>query len=235
MDMKALVIGNSFARDALRYLHSLAKKNNEDIKCVNLYFGGCCLKTHYLNCLDDRRAYEFDFNGEATGIFVTAREALESDDWDVVVMHQACRFSHDFDTFIPYIEKLKEYIGIYSPKSKIYINQTWCYESGNEQLAAQGYQSPREMLKDVKAAYSRAAELIGADKIIPSGEAMLALASETKAHRDKFHASLGAGRYLLARVWFKALTGKNATAELEEFDEPISAAEMKLIQQICSR
>ena len=67
--MKLLSIGNSFSQDAQRYLHRLAKNDGTDLKTVNLYIGGCSLRTHYLNMLDDNAAYDFQFNGESSARF----------------------------------------------------------------------------------------------------------------------------------------------------------------------
>ena len=77
--MKILSIGNSFSQDAQRYLHRLALKEGVQLKTVNLYIGGCPLRTHYLNMLDDNVAYDFQFNGQSTGIKVSIRQALVSD------------------------------------------------------------------------------------------------------------------------------------------------------------
>ena len=59
--MKILSIGNSFSQDAHRYLHKLAKQEGVDLKTVNLYIGGCSLRTHYLNMLGDYANYIFEF------------------------------------------------------------------------------------------------------------------------------------------------------------------------------
>ena len=87
------------------------------------------------------------------------------------------------------------------------------------------------MYSDIEAAYKKAAELINADGIIPSGTAML-YASQfgiEKVHRDTFHASLGVGRYILALTWYKALTGKDISDnDFSDFDVPVSAEERKI-------
>ena len=62
--MNVLSIGNSFSQDAQRYLHNLAEKDGFNMRTANLYIGGCSLRTHYLNMLDDEKAYNFEFNGE---------------------------------------------------------------------------------------------------------------------------------------------------------------------------
>ena len=53
--MKILSIGNGFSQDAQKYLHALARHNGVRAKAVNLYIGGCSLRTHYLNMLDTPR------------------------------------------------------------------------------------------------------------------------------------------------------------------------------------
>ena len=52
--MKLLSIGNSFSQDAQRYLHRIAAAAGESLKCVNLYIGGCSLRTHYFNILEKK-------------------------------------------------------------------------------------------------------------------------------------------------------------------------------------
>ena len=231
--MKVLSIGNSFSQDAQRYLHALAKKNGEDIKAVNLYIGGCSLQKHYLNMLDDLAAYDFEFNGEPTGIKVSIRQALVSDSWDVITLQQASQYSVNFDTYTPFIEALAAYVRKYCPKAKLYIHQTWAYEEGCERIPSRtGLNTASEMYDALCKAYKKAAEVIAADGIIPCGKAMMKAvkAGLTKAHRDTFHASRGAGRYLLSLCFYKALTGKDISGDaFHEFDEPVTDEERNIV------
>ena len=230
--MKILSIGNSFSQDAQRYLHRLAKAEGENIKTVNLYIGGCSLRQHYLNILDDCAAYDFEFNGEKTGIKVSIRQALASDEWDYVTLQQASNRSGKADTYGPYLSTLADYVRKYCPEAGLLIHQTWAYEAESERLYKLGYETPEQMFADIRNAYHQAAKAIGAEGIIPSGEAMLGALHNglEKVHRDTFHASLGAGRYLLALVWYKLLTGKDVTGNaFSEVDEPISAQEREII------
>lgn len=231
--VKVLSIGNSFSEDAQRYLHRLAKKEGEWFKTANLYIGGCSLRQHYINCLDDRMAYIYEFNGEYTGLLTSIKQALTSDEWDVVTLQQASLESGNFETYSPYIETLVEYVKKYCPKAKIYLHQTWAYEDGSERLIKKaGYATAEDMFSAVRAAYEKAAKLIGADKVIPSGQAIFnatKLGIE-KIHRDTFHMSYGAGRYLLALVWFKALTGKDITNNaFDEFDHLVTEEERAIV------
>ena len=231
--MKVLSIGNSFSQDAHRYLHKLAKKEGVSIKTVNLYIGGCSLRTHYLNCLENNEKYAFEFNGESTGIYVSIKQALISDEWDVVTLQQASYASLKFETYSPYIEYLADYIKKYCPHTKIYIHQTWAYEDGCDSLKNMfGYEKAKEMFEDIRSSYDQASKLIKAEKIIPSGKAMFNYTKlgPEKIHRDSLHASFGAGRYLLALTWYKALTGKDITDNnFNEFDVLVSQEEREKV------
>ena len=231
--MKILSIGNSFSQDAQRYLHRLALKEGVQLKCVNLYIGGCSLRRHYLNMLDDNVAYDFQFNGQSTGIKVSIRQALVSDNWDYITLQQASHNSAHFGTYTPYIEALAAYVRKYCPKTKLLIHQTWAYETGSVKLAGQErFATDAEMFASIEDAYNKAFELISADGLIPAGKAMLTAAQTgiEKIHRDTYHASLGAGRYLLALCWFKYLTGRDITENtFDEFDVPVTEEERKIV------
>ena len=231
--MKILSIGNSFSQDAQRYLHRLALHEGVQLKTVNLYIGGCPLRTHYLNMLDDNVAYDFQFNGESTGLKVSIRQALVSDNWDYITLQQASHESAKPDSYTPYIEALAAYVRKYCPKAKLLIHQTWAYETGSVKLAGQErFATDAEMFAAVEDAYNQACGLISADGLIPAGRAMLTAAQTgiDKIHRDTYHASLGAGRYLLALCWFKYLTGRDITGNtFDDFDVPVTEEERKIV------
>lgn len=230
--MKILSIGNSFSQDAQRYLRRLAQNDGVDLKTVNLYIGGCSLRTHYLNALENNAHYVFEFNGENTGIQVSMSQVLASDDWDIITLQQASRYSAKYETYSPYLEALVNYVKKYCPRAKIYMHQTWAYEDGSERLINVGYATAKDMFEDIRKAYKNAAQKIKADGIIPSGQAMLNATKMgiEKIHRDTFHASLGAGRYLLALTWYKALTGKDITYNaFNNFDVFVSEKEREIV------
>ena len=229
--MKILSIGNSFSQDAQRYLHAVAKNDGIHIKCVNLYIGACSLRTHYLNMLDNNAYYDFEFNGEKTGIKVSIAEALASDGWDYITLQQVSSQSFNIETFSPYIEELAKLALKYCPKAKLLIHETWSYETGSEKIKSLGFQTDSEMFAAIKSSYEKATKLINADGIIPSGEVLLKARELgiTNIHRDTYHASLGIGRYILALTWYKALTGNDISANaFDGFDAPVSPKERKI-------
>lgn len=210
--MQVLAIGNSFSQDATAYLKKISDRGNGDITVVNLYIGGCTLSRHYRNMLSGERAYSMEFNGQTTGFSVSLDDALLSRDWDIITIQQASRFSVNYESYQPYLDSLAAYIREYCPKAKLMIHETWAYEEGSDKLFnVAKYQTRNDMFKDLHAAYGKAAKAIKADGIIPSGTLMQKLIENgvTRLHRDGFHASLDIGRYSLALLWFRVLTGKS--------------------------
>ena len=237
--LKILSIGNSFSQDAHRYLYGVAKQNGSDFKAVNLYISGCSLRIHYLNIIDNKADYSFEFNGKSTGLKVSIDQALASDDWDVITLQQVSFASIKYETYTPYLEFIYDHIKKYCPKAKIYMHQTWAYEEGSNTLKnntmknneGDGYLYAKDMLEDIKRSYAAAANAIGADGIIPCGQAMFNATQMgiEKVHRDSFHATFGVGRYILALTWYKALTGKDITKDsFSELDRPVSAQEREI-------
>ncbi|MBQ9713868.1 MAG: DUF4886 domain-containing protein [Clostridia bacterium] len=231
--MKILSIGNSFSQDAQRYLHGLAKHNGEEMKTVNLYVPGCPLRSHYINVLENNAAYDFEFNGVATGLKVSISQALASDDWDVITLQQASFYSGRYETYSPYIEEVAKFVRKYCPHAKIWIHQTWAYENESQLLKnLQIFERSEDMLAAICDSYAKAAKAIDAYGTIPCGKAMMK-ATELgieKIHRDTFHASLGAGRYLLALCWYKAFTGKDISNDtFNEFDVPVTEEERQIV------
>ncbi len=232
--MKVLAIGNSFSCDATRYLHQIAKADGYDLTIVNLYIGGCSLYTHYKNMLEDSKAYSLEFNGEATGFFVSIKDALLAHNWDYVSLQQVSHESNNYETYQPYLTELAKYVRKYCPKAKLAIHQTWAYEQDCDRLKGLGYEEQKDMMTDVQRAYLKAAEDIKADVTILSGELFERLleAGIPKIHRDGFHTTLGLGRYALGLLWYKTLTGRDVVQNsFCDFDEPVSAEDVGIVKK----
>ena len=210
--MQVLAIGNSFSQDATAYLKNVSVAEQGDITMVNLMIGGCSLSRHYRNMLSGEKAYSLEFNGQSTGFFISIEEALLSRDWDVVTIQQASHFSFKSESYQPYLDSLAAYIRKCCPQAKLMIHETWAYEEGSDRLfKVAKYETRNAMYNDLHAAYEKAAKDINADGIIPSGTLMQRLIENgiTRLHRDSFHASFDVGRYALALLWFRVLTGKS--------------------------
>ena len=232
--MKVLAIGNSFSQDATRYLHQIAKADGVDLTVANLFIGGCSLFRHFKNIQMDLKDYILEFNGESTDFYVSVKEALLTREWDVITLQQASNLSPDFDSYQPYINVIADYIRTYAPKAKLYIHQTWGYETGSARITNLNYNTYHEMFADVEKAYDAAFKAINADGIIRSGKLLGTLLNNgiEKIHRDTFHVELGTSRYAIGLLWYKTLTGNSIMQNtFADFDVPVSEEEVQIIKK----
>lgn len=232
---KILLISNSFGEDASRYLYGIARAANENVKVVTLYIGGCSLYRHYRNMLSEERAYEFILNGCRSGLSVSLKEALLSDEWDFVALQQSSPLSGDEGSYFPYITELASYVRKMAPAAKLYIHETWSFAAGCERFSLTGFSTREEMITAVKKAYKKAAKAIDAEGIIPSLDAMNRLYAEIgdRAYRDGFHCSLGVGRYMLGCLLFMIFFGKDAEGNAyRDFDVAVSDEEIVMAQKL---
>ncbi len=230
--MNILSIGNSFSRDAQRYLHGIAEADGVVLNAFNLYIGGCSLSRHFRNMHSEERAYELDINGTATGFMASLKEALLNRDWDVVTVQQASPVSLSYESYQPYLNELVSFVRRLAPKAKIILHQTWAYEEGSEKLfKTTGYTHRSDMFRDLEMAYQKAFDEVKPSGMIPSGALFEALASKgaKHLHRDTYHASFGFGRYALGLLWYTFLTGRDVSGNtFSFFDETVTEEEICL-------
>lgn len=240
--VKILAIGNSFSQDATTYLYDIAAADNTEIKVVNLYIGGCSLKTHMENVKEDKANYMFQLNGKETDNYISIKEALLSDDWDVVTMQQASPDSGIIESYFPYIEELSDYVKKLAPKAKQFIHQTWAYDHDSNHEAFVNYNNNQEtMYKAIKQAYSFVAEkmnlpLILCGDIIQSlrnFDEFNTLKGGTSLCRDGYHMHLIYGRYATAAAWYETLLNKSIlnNSFLPPSDEEVDLEKINLVKK----
>jgi len=227
--MKILAIGNSFSQDATRYLHQIARAGGDLLEVFNLYIPGCPLERHYRNMLGDKRDYLLEVNGQKTNFAVSMKEALLSQQWDVITLQQLSHQASKPESYQPYLNEVAAYVRRLQPKAKLLIHETWAYEADTPRLREKGgFETPEDMMAAVKSAYYAAAKEINADGLIPCGEALLDVMHRGAAsvHRDTSHASLGLGRYTLGLMWYRCLFDKPvADNPFCDWDVPVTDEE----------
>ena len=236
--MQILSIGNSFSCDAHSYLYRISHAERNGLSTVNLSIGGCTLERHYRNMLGDNRDYSLLVCGHSTGFNMSIKEALLSRAWDVITIQQGSPKSFDYSSYTPYLEELVAYFRHMSPHAKIYLHETWGYETGSERIESVSFRTMEEMSEKVFATYAKAAETVNADGIIPSGHGMLALSQAQNApvHRDTFHAVLGAARYMIGCIWYETLTGKPVICTgFSDFDVEVTPEEAALAREMAHK
>lgn len=232
--IKILSIGNSFSQDVTRYLYGIARADGVKMKVVNLFIGGCTLSKHYRYMLSEGKEYSYEINGISSGLWVSMKEALLSDDWDYVTIQQQSLQSANFETFEPYLEELAAYVRKMAPKAKILLHQTWGYEPNSQKLIDSPFETHEQMFFSIRDSYRKAFDAIGADGLLPSGEAVLiANQKQLCPYHDGFHLSRGFGRYLCGLVWYAALTKNEIESNsFRDFDKEISEEEILQAKQI---
>ena len=231
--MDVLAIGNSFSQDANKYFREVAAAAGVNVFNANLFIGGCPLELHFRNMKADAEAYLLEIAGIGTGFYTSIKKALLSRPWSVVTVQQSSPSSPKLESYSPYGDELVKYIRELCPKAKIYVHQTWAYDDASPRIQALGFENRAAMFAAIKSSYSAFAEKVGADGIIPSGEALeklTALGAE-KVHRDMHHTDLGIGRYTLALTWLETLTGVSAIGNsFRGFAVPLTEAEVEMAQ-----
>lgn len=234
--MRILAIGNSFSQDAMRYLNQAALRSGIKMDVTNLMIGGCSLETHYRNMLSGEKRYMLEHNGSYTGFYVSLSEALLTAHWDVITIQQVSNEAPFYSKYEPYLNELAAYVRKCAPKAKLMIHQTWAYEEGSNRLINElKFEKSADMLAKIVESYNKAAEEIGADGIIRSGEMMYKLSQSgiDKVHRDTFHASFGVGRYALSLLWLRTLCKVSVTGNgFADFDAPVTDEEKKIVWEV---
>lgn len=210
-----LAIGNSFSQDATVYLHDIATEGNIDLKVVNLYIGGCSLKTHWDNAMSNQAAYDYELNGQGIGKKISIKEALLEESWDYVTHQQVSGDSGRYSTYYPYINDLYNYVATYAPQATQLIHKTWAYETGSPHPDFMKYNyNQLDMYEALTDAYDRVADGLSLS-IIPSGTVVQSLRKYPEFDyanggislcRDGYHLDYVYGRYAAAATWYQCLT-----------------------------
>ena len=230
-----LIIGNSFGTDCARYLNGISRAGGAELRVVNLFIGGCSLYRHYRNMLSGDAAYDYEINGNKTGLKISLPSALVLEEWDYIVMQQCSPESGEYEKYQPFLSELAAYVRRFSPRSRLCINMTWTFDRECTRFHKTPFETPEEMMPAIRDAYHRAARDVDADVLFPTGEAVWKLYHEIGAetYRDGFHANLGWTRYMLGAVWFMVLTRRSILGNrFCDFDIDVPAERLALVQKI---
>ncbi len=216
-EIKILCIGNSFSCDTIEHVANIALSLGvKKVTLGNLYIGGCSIKKHYANAVNDTHAYEYFYNtgsGWSSTYNHSIKDTLESEKWDFVSIQHGTNDGSRYAEEASYTDlpALVAYIRSYLPEStKIAFNMTWVGEpNSHEEMVAFG----NDQLKYYKAVAALTSSLVanteGINIVSPTGTAIqnARTASVGKLTRDNYHLSLKLGRYIAGLTFFKALTG----------------------------
>lgn len=216
-ELRVLSVGNSFSVDTMTHLANVALSAGVERVCLgNLFVGGCSIKRHYGHAESDAAVYKYYTNNgdewEST-LDVSIRQAIEGGAWDwISIQHGTGDGScyTDPESYL-HLPALVDYIKKLAPQARIAFNMTWVWEPNHNHHEMRAYNG------DTLAFYRNLTDLTkglvastkGIDLISPTGTAVqnMRTATDTVLTRDRFHLSLGLGRYIAALTFFGALTG----------------------------
>lgn len=220
--LKILALGNSFSEDATYYLHDLLAHYGVDNLVVNLYIPGCPLERHWENIEKKAPEYQFQRNGVKTDRMVSIPEILREQTWDHILTHQASHDSGWLPSYQPFARLLTQYLGREAPGARLWLNQTWAYEPDSTHRNFMRYSRDQQsMYEALTRCYREAARECGLP-LIPTGELIQALRQtpwfdrgpgSRNITRDGFHMDYLYGRYAVAAMWARCLTGRPLAGE----------------------
>jgi len=171
--VRLLSVGNSFSRNATRYLEDLATAAGHRLVHRPVIVGGASLELHASKALAALADPEDPEGRYADG--ASLPELLRSEAWDHVTIQQASIRSHDPGTFRPWAIHLRDLMAEHAPGAELLVHQTWAYRRDDPRFQKPDPDpgEPRtqeEMFRGLEAAYRGIAEELGA-RLIPSGAA----------------------------------------------------------------
>ncbi len=205
--LKILAIGNSYTNNATQYISKIAESMGLDVKAASLYKDGCMVHQHiqfyenyetmghdaYYAAEASKRYIHLNVNGVANTSILSMQEAIASDDWDFIVMHQAPNSCDKLSKY--WTEENPDLVTLYNyiqteldknnnTKCEIVLNQGWSFAhemsiDNNYQWYPVDYENTRDFFLKIEETVAAAAAIVqrevGLDApldIIPSGEAM---------------------------------------------------------------
>lgn len=211
--LKILHIGNSFSEDSTHYLSRLARAGGKEVIIYGATKGGCSLECHVkfmdlaLKGKQEGRIYRVTSsltNYKGTDKEVSIFDVFKAEEWDVVTIQQASKFSVDKKSYEPYGGKLLNQIKVSIPTARILLHKTWAYH--DEHVIFSTPKKPplnhfemHQLLTDAYEAFSRKYRL----DIIPSADAV------SLAYKNSL------------RDWYKTVL-KNYQYNNQEFGEIIN-------------
>jgi len=178
-ELRLLVIGNSFSRNATLYLPQLAEEGRHKLVIQKAEISGASLKRHW-DAVEVAEADPEDPKGRPYS-GKSLRMLLRESKWDIITMQQASTYSAYADSYHPYIDQLYRFIKELQPNAEIVMHQTWAYRSDAKYFSRiseeKRAKSSQEMWEKSREAYHKMADKFGL-RIIPTGDAFWAVSSD---------------------------------------------------------
>ena len=222
--VKMLMIGNSFAQDAMTYVHEIARADGVNFIAGALFYGGCRLDQHYDFVRNNENVYTLFKNGITDETNVTFFDAIYDEDWDIITFQNTSTLAGVYETWYPYISYLVSLTETLLPNVEIGIHFTWAssyFMQGRNDRKLENYNDSTDVAhRMAKAMIPVILEETGTEFIVPCGEAVYAMhgtevcdatSLATSFNRDETCHLNEKGRYLVAGTVYRTVTGRPFT------------------------
>ncbi len=239
MDLKILMIGNSFSSSVLTYLPEMVRhEKKHNLTIANLYIGGCTLENHMIQLKKSQEnpAHKPYWTNYPEDREVSLPDLIGAEKWDIVTIQQGSSESWNPDSFHPFADDLISYVGEHAPQAEIVIQQTWSYRNTDPRIALPNPEwgfDQTGMYERLTVNYQALAKQYGF-RIIPTGAAVQAhrrAGGPDVAGKEGDHIHLNnAGDYLQACVWYGFLFGENPSG-ITFIPETLSPETVRALQK----
>jgi hypothetical protein len=180
--VRLLTVGNSFSRNATRYLTNLVEAGGHKLVHQPIVVGGASMELHA------KKFQDFESDPAKTNGYYSGKRSLKqhllAEKWDYVTIQQASIKSHDLGTYQPFAGQLRDYIKQHAPQAQLMVHQTWAYRVDDPRfkVAKPKEGEPKtqaEMYEGLSKAYKTITAELGA-KRLPVGDAFYIADTETK-------------------------------------------------------
>lgn len=165
--VRVLAVGNSFSRNAGKYVADIAEADENQVTVFQAAPGGCSLERHW-TCAAQFEADPEAAKGRPYGD-KSLRQILTAEPWDFVTIQQVSIRSFEPETYRPYAQLLHAYIRKHAPQAEVLIHQTWAYRADDPL-----FRSPEFQVQDMYRRLTAAYETLGAElgcRLLPVGTA----------------------------------------------------------------
>ena len=226
--LNILLIGHSFCYYFTDELYGMLTAAGIKARVCNLYDSGCLLETHHQRWLNDSADYpEFvtiDENGRQSVTDVSLRQALATQNWDVISLQPGIDFYNRTAAIMLQDTEVarKELIGFLKqqfPASQFYWHQFWAFQIGYQQQGdyTVNYDTDQDMYYKEVLYFAKQTCQEYDLKRVNTGYAWQLVRKggyddlcNRLSGNDRYHdGDIGGGQYLNACVWFEYLTGQS--------------------------
>lgn len=215
--IRMLSIGNSYTDDANEYLWRVFNAVGYTTNIlVNHSIGGCTLQQHVTYHKTSQARYVFHKN--TSGSWTTKSSqllqyALDNEPYDYVVLHQLCTYSGVGSSYSPWLEQLIDIVRESCPQAKLIWYPSWAFQSDYSGSSFETYYNRDQMkmyndVVDVTLNIVLPTRAFGDS--IPADAAVQDLRTSYMGDtitRDGYHMSYNIGRYLIALLWVRQISG----------------------------